>query len=408
MALIVQKYGGTSVGNPERIRNCARRILETQRAGHQVVAVVSAMSGVTDNLIRLAKEVSLEQDPSEREMDVLLSTGEQTTIALTAMAINALGGKAVSLTGAQAGISTDRMHTKARIVNITPDAVHKMLDEGNIVMLAGFQGETASGEITTLGRGGSDLTAIAMAAAIKADLCQIYTDVDGVYTCDPRVVKCATKIEEISYDEMLEMASSGSKVMQSRSVEFAKKFGVRFEVRSSLNNNPGTLVKEETPGMESVVVRGVSLERNQAKITIDDVPDRPGISSVIFGAIAGANIMIDMIVQNVSFDGETDISFTLSAADLPKAEKALRDILSTLGDKVTLRTESGVAKLSVVGIGMRSHSGVAAKMFKALADVSVNILMISTSEIKTAVIVQEADIENASRAVHTAFGLDAA
>ncbi|MBB5038809.1 aspartate kinase [Prosthecobacter dejongeii] len=408
MALIVQKYGGTSVGNPERIRNCARRILETQRAGHQVVAVVSAMSGVTDNLIRLAKEVSPEQDPSEREMDVLLSTGEQTTIALTAMAINALGGKAVSLTGAQAGISTDRMHTKARIVNITPDAVHKMLDEGNIVMLAGFQGETASGEITTLGRGGSDLTAIAMAAAIKADLCQIYTDVDGVYTCDPRVVKCATKIEEISYDEMLEMASSGSKVMQSRSVEFAKKFGVRFEVRSSLNNNPGTLVKEETPGMESVVVRGVSLERNQAKITIDDVPDRPGISSVIFGAIAGANIMIDMIVQNVSFDGETDISFTLSAADLPKAEKALRDILSTLGDKVTLRTESGVAKLSVVGIGMRSHSGVAAKMFKALADVSVNILMISTSEIKTAVIVQEADIETASRAVHTAFGLDAA
>ncbi|SKA79599.1 aspartate kinase [Prosthecobacter debontii] len=408
MALIVQKYGGTSVGNPERIRNCARRILETQRAGHQVVAVVSAMSGVTDSLIKLAKEVSPEQDPSEREMDVLLSTGEQTTIALTAMAINALGGKAVSLTGAQAGISTDRVHTKARIVNITPDAVHKMLDEGNIVMLAGFQGETASGEITTLGRGGSDLTAIAMAAAIKADICQIYTDVDGVYTCDPRVVKSATKIQEISYDEMLEMASSGSKVMQSRSVEFAKKFGVRFEVRSSLNNNPGTLVKEETPGMESVVVRGVSLERNQAKITIDDVPDRPGISSVIFGAIASANVVIDVIVQNVSFDGETDISFTLSAADLPKAEKALREILPTLGDKVTLRTESGVAKLSVVGIGMRSHSGVAARMFKALADVSANILMISTSEIKTAVIVKEADIEKASVAVHTAFGLDAA
>ncbi|MES2595046.1 MAG: aspartate kinase [Verrucomicrobiota bacterium] len=408
MALIVQKYGGTSVGNPERIRNCARRILETQRAGNQVVAVVSAMSGVTDSLIKLAKEVSLECDPIEREMDVLLSTGEQTTIALTAMAINALGGKAVSLTGAQAGISTDRMHTKARIVNITPDAVHKMLDEGNIVMLAGFQGETASGEITTLGRGGSDLTAIAMAAAIKADLCQIYTDVDGVYTCDPRVVKVATKIEDLSYDEMLEMASSGSKVMQSRSVEFAKKFGVRFEVRNSMNNNPGTLVKEETPGMESVVVRGVSLERNQAKVTIDDVPDRPGISSAIFGAIAGANIMVDMIVQNVSFDGETDISFTLSAVDLPKAEAALNAILPSLGDKVTLRTESGIAKLSVVGIGMRSHSGVAAKMFKALADVSVNILMISTSEIKTAVIVQEADIENAARAVHTAFGLDAA
>ena len=408
MALIVQKYGGTSVGNPERIRNCARRILETQRAGHQVVAVVSAMSGVTDSLIKLAKEVSQAQEPAEREMDVLLATGEQTTIALTAMAINDLGGKAVSLTGAQAGISTDRVHTKARIVNITPDAVQRMLNEGNIVMLAGFQGQTASGEITTLGRGGSDLTAIAMAAAIKADLCQIYTDVDGVYTCDPRVVKAAAKIPEISYDEMLEMASSGSKVMQSRSVEFAKKFGVRFEVRSSLNHNPGTLVKEETPGMESVVVRGVSLERNQAKVTIDDVPDRPGVSAVIFGAIASANVVVDMIVQNVSFDGETDISFTLAAADLPKAETALRAILPALGDKVTLRTESGIAKLSVVGIGMRSHSGVAATMFRALADANANILMISTSEIKTAVIVKENEIEKAAQAVHTAFGLDVA
>ncbi len=407
MALIVQKYGGTSVGNPERIRNCARRILETQRAGNQVVAVVSAMSGVTDNLIRLAKEVSPEREPIEREMDVLLATGEQTTIALTAMAINALGGKAVSLTGAQAGISTDRVHTKARIVNITPDAVKQMLDEGNIVMLAGFQGETDNGEITTLGRGGSDLTAIAMAAAIKADLCQIYTDVDGVYTCDPRVVKTAQKIAEISYEEMLEMASSGSKVMQSRSVEFANKFGVRFEVRNSMNNNPGTIVKEESPGMESVVVRGVSLERNQAKVTIDDVADRPGISAAIFGAIASANITIDMIVQNVSFDGITDISFTLSGADLAKAETALNAVLTGLGDKAQLRTQSSIAKVSVVGIGMRSHSGVAAKMFKALADAKINIQMISTSEIKTAVIVDEAEVENAARVVHTAFGLDA-
>ncbi|MCX6851774.1 MAG: aspartate kinase [Verrucomicrobia bacterium] len=407
MALIVQKYGGTSVGNPERIRNCARRILETQRAGNQVVAVVSAMSGVTDNLIRLAKEVSPEREPIEREMDVLLATGEQTTIALTAMAINALGGKAVSLTGAQAGISTDRVHTKARIVNITPDAVKQMLDEGNIVMLAGFQGETASGEITTLGRGGSDLTAIAMAAAIKADLCQIYTDVDGVYTCDPRVVKTAQKIAEISYEEMLEMASSGSKVMQSRSVEFANKFGVRFEVRNSMNNNPGTIVKEESPGMESVVVRGVSLERNQAKVTIDDVADRPGISAAIFGAIATANITIDMIVQNVSFDGITDISFTLSGADLAKAETVLKEVLPGLGEKAQLRTQSSIAKVSVVGIGMRSHSGVAAKMFKALADAKINIQMISTSEIKTAVIVDEAEVENAARVVHTAFGLDA-
>ncbi len=407
MALIVQKYGGTSVGNPERIRNCARRILETQRAGNQVVAVVSAMSGVTDSLIKLAREVSPERDPIEREMDVLLSTGEQTTIALTAMAINALGGKAVSLTGAQAGISTDGVHTKARIVNITPDAVKQMLDEGNIVMLAGFQGETASGEITTLGRGGSDLTAIAMAAAIKADLCQIYTDVDGVYTCDPRVVKTAKKIPEISYEEMLEMASSGSKVMQSRSVEFANKFGVRFEVRNSMNHNPGTIVKEETPGMEAVVVRGVSLERNQAKVTIDDVSDRPGISAAIFGAIAQANIMIDMIVQNVSFDGITDISFTLSAADLAQAETSLKSVLPTLGEKAQLRTQSSIAKVSVVGIGMRSHSGVAAKMFKALADAGINIQMISTSEIKTAVIVDEVEVENAARVVHTAFGLDA-
>ena len=364
------------------------------------------MSGVTDNLIKLSKEVS--REPNEREMDVLLATGEHTTIALTAMAINDMGGKGASLTGAQAGISTDGVHTKARIADITPDAVHKLLDDGHVVIIAGFQGQTADGKITTLGRGGSDLTAIAMAAAIKADLCQIFTDVDGVYTCDPRVVKTATKIPELSYDEMLEMASSGSKVMQSRSVEFAKKFGVRFEVRNSMNNNPGTIVKEETPGMESVVVRGVSLERNQAKVTIDDVPDRPGVSAAIFGAIAKANIMIDMIVQNVSFDGLTDISFTLSGADLPKAEAALKEVIANLGEGVELRVQSGIAKCSVVGIGMRSHSGVAAKMFKALADASINIIMISTSEIKVAVIVDESEIEAASRAVHTAFGLDSA
>lgn len=407
MAIIVQKYGGTSVGTTERIRNCARRILETQRQGNQVVAVVSAMSGVTDNLIRLASEVSLESVPAEREMDVLLSTGEQTTIALTAMAIQDMGGEAVSLTGAQAGIATDGVHTKARIVNITPDAVHRMLEAGNIVMLAGFQGQNQSGEITTLGRGGSDLTAIAMAAAIKADLCQIFTDVDGVYTCDPRVVKTARKIPEISYDEMLEMASSGTKVMQSRSVEFAKKFGVKFEVRSSLNNNPGTLVKEETPGMESVVVRGVSLERKQAKVTIDNVPDQPGVASRIFGALAEAHIVIDMIVQNVSSDGETDISFTLAEADLAKAVDAIRPLVEGLGDSASLRTEPGIAKVSVVGIGMRSHSGVAARMFSALADAGVNIQMISTSEIKVAVTVKEEEVEQAARAVHAAFGLDA-
>jgi len=405
MALIVQKYGGTSVGNPERIRNVAKRVMETQRAGNQVIAVVSAMSGVTDGLLKLANAVS--EHPTERELDVLLATGEQQTIALTAMAINGLGGKAASLTGAQAGIQTDGVHTKARIANITPTEVHEMLDEGRIVILAGFQGQTRDGLITTLGRGGSDLTAIAMAAAVKADLCQIFTDVDGVYTCDPRVVPTAQKIDVISYDEMLEMASSGSKVMQSRSVEFAKKFGVRFEVRNSMNNNPGTLVKEEETGMEAVVVRGVSIERNQAKVTVDDVPDRPGVAAKIFGAISKANLVIDMIVQNVSWDNETDISFTCSAADLPKAEAALKPIMAELGDKVELRTQSGVAKLSIVGIGMRSHSGVAAKMFGALSQGGINIQMISTSEIKTAVTVNESEIEKAAKIVHTAFGLDA-
>jgi aspartate kinase len=406
MALIVQKYGGTSVGNPERIRNVAKRVLETQRAGNQVIAVVSAMSGVTDGLLKLAHAVS--ESPTEREMDVLLATGEQQTIALTAMAINSLGGKAASLTGAQAGIQTDGVHTKARIANITPTEVHDMLDAGNIVILAGFQGQTRDGLITTLGRGGSDLTAIAMAAAVKADLCQIFTDVDGVYTCDPRVVPTAQKIDVISYDEMLEMASSGSKVMQSRSVEFAKKFGVRFEVRNSMNHNPGTLVKEEETGMEAVVVRGVSIERNQAKVTVDDVPDRPGVAAKIFGAISKANLVIDMIVQNVSWDNATDISFTCSAADLPKAEAALKPLIPELGDKVKLRTQSGVAKLSIVGIGMRSHSGVAAKMFGALSQGGINIQMISTSEIKTAVTVNESEIEKAAKIVHTAFGLDAA
>ncbi len=408
MSLIVQKYGGTSVGTPERIRNVARRILETQAEGHQVVAVVSAMAGVTNNLIKLADDVTGEGFPTEREMDVLLATGEQTTIALTAMALNSMGAKAVSLTGAQAGIQTDGVHTKARISNITPDGVHELLNEGNIVILAGFQGQTSDGRITTLGRGGSDLNAIAMAAAIDADLCQIFTDVDGVYTCDPRVVPSARKIEEISYDELLEMASSGSKVMQSRSVEFAKKFGVVFEVRSSLNNHPGTLVKEETMSMESIVIRGVSLERAQAKVTISGVKDVPGTASRIFGAVGQANLLVDMIVQNVSKTGITDISFTVHKDDVAKAEAALRPVMPDLGEGVTLEATDGIAKLSVVGIGMRSHSGVAAEMFKALSDSGINIEMISTSEIKVTVTVAEGDIDRAANVVHEAFGLGAA
>lgn len=402
MALIVQKYGGTSVGNPERILNVARRAIATQEAGNQLVVVVSAMSGVTDSLIKLAKDVSA--TPCEREMDVLLATGEQTTIALTAMAINGLGKKAVSLTGAQAGIITSDLHTKAKIAHITPERVTEALAEGNIVVIAGFQGETAEGTITTLGRGGSDLTAIAIAAAIKADLCQIFTDVDGVYTCDPRVVPSAKKLTEISYDEMLEMASSGSKVMQSRSVEFAKKFGVVFEVRSSFNNNPGTIVKEETDSMEAVVVRGVSIEKNQAKVTITHVPDRPGTAAKIFNAVANAGLIIDMIVQNVSVQGSTDISFTMSKDELSKAQARLAPVVKEVGASEML-AQDGIAKLSIVGIGMRSHSGVAAKLFDALSSGGINIQMISTSEIKTAVIIDESHIAQGANLVHEAFGL---
>ncbi|MFT4637339.1 MAG: aspartate kinase [Verrucomicrobiales bacterium] len=403
MALIVQKYGGTSVGTTERILNVARRVLATQNEGNSVVAVVSAMAGVTDNLLKLASEVS--SNPPKREMDVLLSTGEQTTIALLAMAINGLGGKAVSLTGAQAGIATDGDHTRARIKNISPDEVHRLLDDGNIVIIAGFQGQSSDGLITTLGRGGSDLSAIAMASAVGAERCQILTDVDGVYTCDPRVVPNARKIDEISYDEMLEMASSGSKVMQSRSVEFAKKFGVIFEVCSSLNTNPGTVVMEEKPHMEAVVIRGVSLERNQAKVTVGNVPDQPGFASRVFRAIADAGIIIDMIVQNTSEAGVTDISFTLNKDELAKAKEVLMESVGKLSEDTRVTSEEGVAKVSAVGIGMRSHSGVAADMFTALAAAKINIKMISTSEIKTAVIVAEADVEAAARAVHDGFGL---
>ncbi|MDB6154536.1 MAG: aspartate kinase [Chthoniobacteraceae bacterium] len=403
MALIVQKYGGTSVGTPERILNVARRVIATRDAGNQVVVVVSAMSGATDSLIKLAKEIS--PNPSERELDVLLSTGEQTTIALTAMAMNSLGCKAVSMTGAQAGIVTDGFHTKAKIANIEPRQIHSHLDDGNVVIVAGFQGETSEGHITTLGRGGSDLTAIAIASAIEADLCQIFTDVDGVYTCDPRIVPTARKIDEICYDEMLEMASSGSKVMQSRSVEFAKKYGVLFEVRSSFNQNPGTLVQEETKDMEHVVVRGLSVEKNQAKVTITNVPDRPGTAARIFTTLATTGVIIDMIVQNVSTAGTTDISFTLNKDELPKVEASLASVIIEIGAAALIATQ-GVAKLSVVGIGMRSHSGVAAKLFEALSNAGINIQMISTSEIKTAVILDESKITEAANVVHAAFGLD--
>jgi aspartate kinase len=401
--LIVQKYGGTSVGNIERIKNVASRVAKYHANGDKIVVVVSAMSGVTDNLIKLAKDIM--PLPNEREMDVLLATGEQTTIALTAIALHALDIPAVSMTGAQAGIVTDGVHTKAKIQNISPKRIHDLMNQGNVVIVAGFQGQTLEGQVTTLGRGGSDLTAIALAAALKADLCQIYTDVDGVYTADPRIVSGARKLEEISYDEMLELASLGAKVMQSRSVEFAKKFGVVFEVRSSLNDNPGTLVKEETKSMEGVVVRGVSLDKNQAKVTLVAVPDHPGVAARIFKAIGDANVNVDMIVQNISHGSgkpATDLSFTVDKPDLLKAQKVIEGLKKEVGFGEVIATDN-IGKLSIVGVGMKSHSGVAGKMFETLAREGVNIDMISTSEIKISVVVDLAKGEQAMKAVHAAF-----
>src|SRR5690349_8656637 len=363
MRLVVQKYGGTSVGTPERICHVAQRILDTQRQSCRVVAVVSAMSGVTDELLRLGHAVA--PQPIKRELDILLSTGEQTSAALTAMAVNGLGGTAISLTGAQAGILTDRNHTRARIANISPKQIHELLADDYIVIVAGFQGQTPEGETTTLGRGGSDLTGIALAGALNAEACQIFTDVDGVFTCDPRIVKEAEKLDEMAYDELLEMAGSGAKVMQSRAVEFAKKFGVEFEVRSSLKKSRGTIAKEETPSMEDVVIRGISLDRHQAKLSIAGVRDEPGIAGRIFSNIAAAHIIVDMIVQNASIAGTTDVSFTIHEDELENARKILMPVVGTMG-ATRVNTTSGVAKLSVVGIGMRSHSGVAARIFECL------------------------------------------
>jgi aspartate kinase len=402
MPLIVQKYGGTSVGDPARIKNVAKRLLETHRAGNQVVGVISAMGGVTDNLIKLANEMS--DDPAERELDVLLSTGERASSALTAMAINALGGKAISLTGAEAGILTDGNYTKARIANITPRRIHQLLAEDYIVVVAGFQGQSPDGEITTLGRGGSDLTAIALAGALNADACQIFTDVDGVFTCDPRIVKDAAKVDEIAYDELLERAGAGSKVMQSRAVEFAKKFGVEFEVRSSFKPQPGTIAREETPNMEDVVIRGISLDRNQAKLTVAGVPDKAGVIGRIFSMVAAHHIIVDMIVQSAPIGGMIDISFTIHEDELEDARKVLMPVVGEI-EANRLNTTSGAAKLSVVGIGMRSHAGVAAKFFECLGKAGINIQLVSTSEIKIAVLIDGAQAENAAQIIHREFGL---
>ena len=405
MPLVVQKYGGTSVGTPERIRNVAARIIETQRSGSRVVAVISAMAGVTDNLIKLARETC--PQPTTREMDILLATGEHAATALTAMAINALGGKAISLTGAEAGVLTDRAHTRAKIANISPRQIQELLAEDYIVIVAGFQGQSPDGKTTTLGRGGSDLSAIALAGALNADSCEIYTDVDGVFTCDPRAVLEAHKLDEISYDELLEMAGAGAKVMQSRAVEFAKKFGIEFEVRSSFKTAPGTLAKEETANMEDVVIRGVSIDRQQAKITIAGVPDQAGVAGRIFSAVSAADIIVDMIVQNVSSHHTTDISFTVHQSEAAKAEELLRPLISEIGAD-ELVAQSGLAKLSVVGIGMRSHSGVAARFFECLGRGGINIQLISTSEIKIAVVIDEKDVERAAQLTHDEFRLASA
>ncbi len=404
MALIVQKYGGTSVGDVDRIKNVARRVKETYDAGSQVVVVVSARSGVTNELLARAK--ALNPEPDEREMDMLLTVGEQETIALTAMALHALGVPAVSRTGREAGILTDSAHTRARITSISGGDMKEQLDAGKVVIMAGFQGHTPDGQITTLGRGGSDLSAIAIAAALKADLCQICTDVDGVYTADPRVVADARKLDEVSYEEMLELASSGSKVMQNRAVEFAQKYNVVFEVRSSFNNNPGTIVKEEAASMEEVVVSGVALDKNQAKIVVSDLPDRPGTAAKLFKSLADAGISVDMIVQNLGRKGKANMTFTVAREDIYRAEKA---VIESFPDEASgkLFEASDIAKVSVVGVGMRTHSGVAATLFEALAEASVNIQLVGTSEIKISVGIDPQDAEEATRVVHKAFELGA-
>ena len=403
MSLIVQKYGGTSVGDTDRILNVAKRIKTFVDGGNQVVVVVSARSGVTNELIARAKTFSAE--PDEREMDMLLAVGEQETIALTAMALHSLGVKAVSRTGAQAGIITDDAHTRARIVEITGGDIRECLDRGEVVIVAGFQGIDRHGNVSTLGRGGSDLSAIALAAALKADICQIYTDVSGVYTADPRVVKNARKIPEMSYEELLEMASLGSKVMQARSVEFAQKHNVVFEVRSSFNNEPGTIVKSEAPSLEDVVISGVAIDRNQTKVTVSDIPDKPGTAADIFRELGEAGIVVDMIVQNVGRGGKANLTFTVSKDDAAKAEKVLRAHCDGIKG-ATVSITGDIAKVSVIGTGMRSHSGVAAKFFQTLAENSINVQIITTSEIKISVGISLEDADIAANALHAAFALD--
>ncbi len=405
MSLIVQKYGGTSVGTIERIHRVADRVAQVQRAGHRIVVVLSAMSGETDRLIKLAHEVTT--TPDEREMDMLLSTGERVTIALLAMELRGRGINARSFTGRQVGILTDNAHTKARIARVTADRIREALEQGVVPVVAGFQGINEQSDVTTLGRGGSDLSAVALAAALKADRCVIFTDVDGVYTADPNIVPAARRLDRVSYEEMLEMASLGAKVLQTRSVEFAAKFNVPVEVNSSFKEGKGTLVTKEETDMEAVAISGVTGDRNQAKITIIGVPDKPGIAAKIFGPVAEAHINVDMIIQNISQAELTDLSFTVPRADLKKAVSIIQGVAKEIEAKSVSVTEA-IAKVSLIGVGMRSHSGVAAKMFEVLSREGVNILMISTSEIKISCVIDEKYLELAMRSLHSAFGLDQA
>jgi len=402
VGLVVQKFGGSSVANAERIKRAVARAVKAKRAGNRVVVVVSARGDLTDELIDLAKQVS--DDPPRREMDMLLSTGEQQSVALAAMAVDALGEQAISFAGAQIGIVTDSFHTKAKIKNIDPSRITEALDAGKVVIVAGFQGVDENFNITTLGRGGSDLTAVALAAVLKADVCEIYTDVEGIYTADPRRVTNARKIPRISYDEILELAALGAQVMQARSIEFAKRYGVTIHVRSSFSDNEGTYIVGETPEMEDIVVSGVALSKSEAKIDFRGIPDRPGIAAKIMGRFSKSGLNVDMIVQTPAVTGVTDLSLTVGRSELAEAKRIAQLLMTELGGQV-VNSEEDIAKLSVVGIGMRSHTGVAEKMFSALAAENVNIKMISTSEIRISVIIDEDAADRALNAVHKAFEL---
>jgi len=399
--LIVQKYGGTSVGTLERIESVAQRVIKTKNEGHNVVVIVSAMSGVTNQLIEQAEFFT--KTPEGKEMDVLLSSGERVTSALLAIALNAKGYAAIAFSGRGAGIVTDNFHTKARIVSIDPKSMQEALKQGKIVVVAGFQGISTAGEVTTLGRGGSDLSAVAVAGALNADLCEIYTDVDGVYTTDPRIEPKAKKLDRISYDEMLELASLGAKVLQNRSVELAKKLNVNLVTRSSFNDHEGTLITGEEK-MEDAVISGIALDKNQARITIRNVEDRPGVAAEIFSALASKEINVDMIVQNIGRNGETNLGFTVPQNELQTAYAVMKEINSNPSS--IIESDADIVKVSLVGVGMKSHSGVASKAFKTLADEGINIQMISTSEIKISMIVEAKYGELAVRALHKAYDLD--